>query len=235
MTIDIFVLAQWIGAISVVSGAVVIICKRLKVLLVIKYAVRKLYGDAFVDEAQKRLNTGYISDSDYEYLKNMHKLYVDKLGGDSNGLPKRKMDDVEELHKTGTKKSNAEPACVQKPIILAVDDSTTWTHVIKTTLSRDYDVHTSNDPKEVLSLVRQLSPDLLIIDNLMGGTKDGIELAASIKKYPSYRYTPIFMLTADNESKKEAIEVGIDEYIKKPFDKQELRETVALYLKNKGE
>ena len=174
---------------------------------------------------------GWISQADWGHAKVVYKKYL-KLGGDTNGHVKIWMDTLEELYK----KSKGNPPEVsadiekRKPVVLAIDDSSTWTYLVSKALGQDCEVHTSNDPKEVRSLLQQFSPDLLIVDNLMPGI-DGLELVESIRRYPGYRRTPIVMLTGSEDVGQAAKDAGVDELIIKPFDEKELRDIVALYMK----
>ena len=95
---NIIELAGYITAVGIILTTVGIITAKLRPLFAMKDAVRKLYGDNFVDKAQEIINKGYVSDGDYEYIQRMYKLYTVKLKADANGLPRRKMDDIETMH-----------------------------------------------------------------------------------------------------------------------------------------
>jgi len=236
LTIDIIGLAQWITAIGIILGALGILFKKLKPLYSLKNAVKKLYHDAFIEEAQEKIDSGKISDAEYVLIKDMYKTYTENLGGDKNGLPKSKMDTVEEMHKGSNIKSEVQgmikPALNRKPIILAVDDAETWCFLIKRALQQDYEVLTTTNPLDANLLLHQMNPELLIVDNAMPEIS-GVDLVKQIRKTPSFRRTPIIMLTGceDDETKQKAYDEGVDKFLTKPFKDGELREIVDSYLK----
>jgi len=95
---NIIELAGYITAVGAILTAIGVITAKLRPLFAMKDAVKKLYGDKFVDKAQEIINKGIVSDSDYEYIQQMYKLYTKKLKADSNGLPKSKMEVIERLY-----------------------------------------------------------------------------------------------------------------------------------------
>jgi len=240
---SVFEIAGLIGAVSLILGTIIAVYKKLskpiKVLLDIRDAVKTLYGKAFVDDAQKIIDTGSVTDSDYVHLQKKYKLYVEKLGGDKNGLPRRKMDDIEDMHKNRNIKTEVPgmvqntPQHIEKLNILVVDDDTLTHNVISHALSTDYKITAIKDPLKAESILLNNRPQLIILDYNMP-QMTGIELAQLIRDMPTHRRTPIIMLTGkkDSETLGEALTHGIDEYVTKPFDIEEFKKIVKKFTQH---
>lgn len=99
------------------------------------------------------------------------------------------------------------------------------------------------DSCEGLLKLRELKPDLLILDAmLMGNDKTGLELITDIRKDPAIAHTPVLMLTAINDSKTEGGEFApgtdderlpIDAFLNKPARPEELCRTIDSLLARK--
>lgn len=105
--------------------------------------------------------------------------------------------------------------------ILIVDDD----HRIRDLLARylfeaGFRVTTANDAESARASMRGLAFDVVILDVMMPG-ESGLDLARSLK---SISNIPICMLTAraDPEQRIEGLEIGVDDYIPKPFEPREL-------------
>ena len=94
--------------------------------------------------------------------------------------------------------------------ILTVDDSTSMRQMVKATLiSAGYGVVEAADGQEALDYARENSVDLVISDVNMP-RMDGITLIGELRQLPSYRLTPMLMLTTESsqEKKMEGKRVG---------------------------
>ena len=118
--------------------------------------------------------------------------------------------------------------------ILAVDDSVIMLKNIASVLSDKYKIYTLSNPSMVESFLKQITPELFILDCKMPGL-NGFDLVAIIKKFKEHQKTPIIFLTAlgtiDNIST--AVSLGACDFIVKPFQGQILREKVAKYIVRK--
>ena len=107
--------------------------------------------------------------------------------------------------------------------LLIVEDNYEMLLLLKDTFSPYYNVFTSENGKEALSLLQEIKPDLIISDVMMP-IMDGISLCKELKNGKTTRHIPIILLTARNttQSKLEGLKYGAIEYINKPFNVKEL-------------
>ena len=107
--------------------------------------------------------------------------------------------------------------------ILVVEDNVELLMLMKQLLSRKYKVETARHGREAVELIEKTELDLIISDVMMP-VMDGYELVKYVKNSVGYRHLPIIMLTAKTQEtdKMEALTVGADEYMTKPFKMKEL-------------
>jgi DNA-binding response OmpR family regulator len=118
--------------------------------------------------------------------------------------------------------------------ILVVDDEPTLVATVKFNLEKEgYEVVAANDGEQALNLVRSSSPDLVILD-LMLGKMHGFEVCRALRKESD---VPIVMLTArtDEVDKIIGLELGADDYMTKPFSMKELLARVRARLRRRDE
>ena len=111
-----------------------------------------------------------------------------------------------------------------KSKILIVDDETSLTELLSMRLkSLGFDASGVANGKAALDFVESTPPDLILLDIMMPGM-DGYEVAERLHKNPKTSLIPIIMLTAkkSRDDKIKSLKMGIDDYITKPFDKDEL-------------
>ena len=111
--------------------------------------------------------------------------------------------------------------------ILVVDDNQDMRQFLASILRRDYNVETAEDGEEAEHIIRTKQLDMVITD-LMMPKVDGLELTQFIKKNPDIDYIPVILLTAKTaiESRLEALQIGADDYVTKPFEPEYLRARV---------
>ncbi len=108
--------------------------------------------------------------------------------------------------------------------ILIVDDSASVRTVVATTLKgAGYNVIQANDGKDALSKMTGDKIHMIISDVNMPNM-NGIEFVKEVKKHPSYKFTPICMLTTESEADKmqEGKAAGAKAWIVKPFQPPKL-------------
>jgi len=117
-----------------------------------------------------------------------------------------------------------------KPRVLVVDDESQLTRVLRTGLTaHGYEVRTAADGVEGLRQANDWRPDLIITDLAMPNM-DGLELCRKVR---SVSQVPIIVLSAKGEEKikVEALDLGADDFITKPFGIDELLARVRAALR----
>ncbi|MBV9211043.1 MAG: response regulator transcription factor [Acidobacteria bacterium] len=117
-----------------------------------------------------------------------------------------------------------------KPRILVVDDEAQLTRVLRTGLkSHGYDVRVAADGLTAFETFNDWHPDLLITDLAMPNM-DGLELCRRLRMISQ---VPIIVLSAKGEEKTkvEALDIGADDYVTKPFGIDELLARVRASLR----
>lgn len=117
--------------------------------------------------------------------------------------------------------------------ILVVDDDEAINELIKINLELlGYEVITAFDGVQGFALAKQETPDLVILDVMMPEV-DGYTVAKRIRENDSTKNIPILMLTALNmlENKVKGFDIGVDDYLVKPFEMEELKVRVRALLK----
>ena len=113
--------------------------------------------------------------------------------------------------------------------LLVVDDDPGLLLAVSETLRADgYDVKTARRGTEALTIVAQSLPDLIISDIRMPGM-DGYQLVGHLRADPRSRLVPIVFLTAKDETadRIQGFRTGVDAYLTKPFEPDELGAVVA--------
>ncbi len=115
--------------------------------------------------------------------------------------------------------------------ILAVDDAATILLRITDALEKYYDVVTVNSGVRALRFLEQEKPDLILLDIRMV-PKDGFETLREIRAMEDRADIPVIMLTGmeDRQSVMEGINLGICDYILKPFTPDDLLERIQRAL-----
>ena len=125
-----------------------------------------------------------------------------------------------------------------KAKILIVDDEPINLEFFDVMLSKlGFEVEKAIDGEEALVKIVEKDPDLVILDNIMPKLS-GWEVTKRLKQdkeYRKYRHTPIIMFSAMNEVKDkiEGFELGVDDYITKPFNFSEVLARIRAVLRNR--
>lgn len=113
--------------------------------------------------------------------------------------------------------------------ILFVEDSASVRQVMKTALTREgYEVILAVDGQDALTKLNGQKIHLIISDVNMPNM-DGITFVKEAKKLPTYKFTPIIMLTTETQASKmaEGKAAGVKAWIVKPFQPPQLMAAVA--------
>ena len=134
--------------------------------------------------------------------------------------------------KQETKKFN-DSAGNEKQKILIVDDDDIHLEMVKAVLQNEYDISIAKSGKEALGLFYQgLVPQLILLDLIMPDM-DGWNTYTRIKAIGDLHDTSIAFFTASNDPKdiKHAQEIGAVDYIKKPYNKDDLLRRIGKIMK----
>lgn len=121
--------------------------------------------------------------------------------------------------------------------ILIIDDEQINAEFFDLMLTKlGFNVENAKDGIEGLEKVKEFSPDLILLDNIMP-KMSGWEVTKLLKNDPEFeqwRDTPIVMFSAmdDVKDKIEGFELGIDDYITKPFNFSEVLARIRSVLRN---
>jgi twitching motility two-component system response regulator PilG len=117
--------------------------------------------------------------------------------------------------------------------IMLIDDSRTIRRSAETMLNREgCEVITANDGFEALALIHKHEPDLIFVDIMMPRL-DGYQTCAIIKNNARFQKVPVVMLTSKDGlfDKARGRIVGSDQYLTKPFTRDELLAAVREQIK----
>ncbi|MEH2265065.1 hybrid sensor histidine kinase/response regulator [Nostoc sp.] len=123
---------------------------------------------------------------------------------------------------------------VKKDKILVVDDIFDNLLVLEAVLEdEDYEISLVEDSKIALAMVEESPPDIILLDVMMPEL-DGYEFTRRIRQNQALPFIPILLLTAHYESSVvEGLDAGADDFIRKPFDPDELHARVRSLLRLK--
>ena len=115
--------------------------------------------------------------------------------------------------------------------ILVVEDEHTLRRLLEYRLSKQYAVRTAANGEEALERVHEDVPDLIISDIMMP-KMDGFALQSALQGQKSTGAVPFIFLTAkaDDQSRLKGMRTGVDDYITKPFDIEQLLSRIERLL-----
>ncbi|MFI3301193.1 MAG: response regulator transcription factor [Candidatus Gastranaerophilales bacterium] len=117
--------------------------------------------------------------------------------------------------------------------ILVIDDDIAINELIRVNLElAGYDVISALDGTKGFALCKQERPSLVVLDVMMPDV-DGFAVAQRIRNNEDTKYTPIIMLTALSQlnNKSTGFGIGVDDYLVKPFEMEELLMRIRALLK----
>ncbi len=121
--------------------------------------------------------------------------------------------------------------------VMVVDDEKDIADIVCLVLALDHhEVTVINEPTLVIAEALRRKPDLILLDVVMP-QMDGFEVYREIKAQPALQNIPIAFLTSNNRSVDQMVGLHVmkaEDYITKPFGKQELLDRVRTLLKKSG-
>src|SRR5438132_8198965 len=100
--------------------------------------------------------------------------------------------------------------------VLICEDEPALRELIRVSLQGHYEFAEADDGEESLAIARRLQPDLVILDVMMP-RRSGIEVLTELRRDEVLASTPVIVLTAQPETREEALQKGADRVIDKPF------------------
>ncbi len=129
--------------------------------------------------------------------------------------------------------SFSEMSELDKKIILAVDDESSHRFLLEKILL-DYTVVSCANAKEMWARIDEKQPDLILMDVMMPDI-DGFQIVANLTQNTKTSDIPVLFLSAkiSGDDVSTGLEAGGYDYIKKPFNKQELKARISSALRKK--
>ena len=127
--------------------------------------------------------------------------------------------------------SYTEDAMKNLPIVLVVEDDKAIVHLLTTILNaNDYKVLSVSTGREAISSISSHCPDVVLLD-LGLSDMDGIDIIRNVRQWSR---VPIIVLSARNREKDkvEALDLGADDYVTKPFGTAELMARIRIALRH---
>lgn len=108
--------------------------------------------------------------------------------------------------------------------ILLVDDQSDIRRMIRITLGKTFEVLEAEDGNIALEIARRTKPDLVVLDVMMPGNLDGLQVLDAIRSDPQLMHTRVIMVTARGQAHdyEAGMGRGADAYFIKPFSPLDL-------------
>lgn len=134
---------------------------------------------------------------------------------------------------------------MDKPKILIIDDDLDVVELIRITLeANNYDVFSAGNGAEGLKLVKEIRPDLIILDVMMDTATEGFQISYQLRskdpksEYREFSQTPIIMMTGISQKlhmkfspEQDGDYLPVDEFLEKPVRVDSLLEKIKKLLK----
>ena len=120
---------------------------------------------------------------------------------------------------------------LSRSLVLIVEDNADEAEYMTMQLKARYRLVIAHDGMEGLEKATQLVPDIIVTDVMMP-RMDGYELCQAVKQSEVLNHIPVVIVTArtSQDDKLRGLQMGVDAYIYKPFDAEELAVTVGNLL-----
>ena len=109
--------------------------------------------------------------------------------------------------------------------VLICDDEPSLRELIRVSLVGPYRFAEADDGEQSLALARQLRPEVMILDMMMP-RRSGLEVLAEIRQDDVLSGTAVIVLTAQPETREEALRQGADLVMVKPFEPEQITAAV---------
>lgn len=111
----------------------------------------------------------------------------------------------------------------RKPVAVVADDEPDMLHFLRTELQKDYDLIEATDGAQALEKIEMFLPDVVLLDMMMP-EMDGLDVCRELRTREATAGIPVILLTAraDEETKYDALQIGANDFLAKPFSATEL-------------
>jgi two-component system KDP operon response regulator KdpE len=118
----------------------------------------------------------------------------------------------------------------EKRILVVEDDPSIQRALKRSLLVNGYEVIVVDSGRQAVELARAQQPDLILLDLWLPGEVDGLGVCVQIRQWSKI---PIIVVSARSEEqlKVQALDLGADDYLTKPFNNQELLARVRVCLR----
>ena len=118
------------------------------------------------------------------------------------------------------------------PALLVIEDDEIMRRSLHRIFEADgYRVHSAKDAMELTQIIHEISVDLVIVDVGLPWI-NGFELVGLMKSHADLKSVPVVFISGHNDvdNMKKGFAVGADDYITKPFDVVQVRQTISALL-----
>jgi two-component system cell cycle response regulator DivK len=114
--------------------------------------------------------------------------------------------------------------------VLVFDDDTEIFSILTYIMEENgWSLHSQTNCNKLIEVVREISPDVILMDNWIPET-GGMIATQTLKKQEDLKHIPVIYFSANNDIEALAQQAGADSFIPKPFDIDDLEKTVRGYL-----
>ena len=123
--------------------------------------------------------------------------------------------------------------------IIVVDDNHDLLFTMETFLTRNgFEVLTADDGQKGLDLIKEIHPDLILLDIMMETTYSGLDVCKGVRSDPNLKDIPIIGISGIGDEMGIQIDkwgdddyFSVDEFFEKPVDREKLLERIKIRLK----
>jgi two-component system, OmpR family, response regulator AdeR len=113
--------------------------------------------------------------------------------------------------------------------ILICEDEAALRELVRAILGPEYRFAEASEGDEALALIRELEPDLVVLDLMLPG-KSGLDVLSELRADRLAGRTPVVVVTAWAHAEERVLAAGADRFIAKPFEPDQLQATVEELL-----
>lgn len=118
--------------------------------------------------------------------------------------------------------------CMEMRKVLIVDDQADIRRMMIIALSGDFDLLEAEDGVAALAMIRQHRPDVVLLDVMMPGEMDGLQVLAAVRNDEQLKHTRVIMVSAKGQVSdyELGMQAGANAYFVKPFSPLQLLEAI---------